>query len=166
MRALERLYGPNSPYPAPAGSRAGLVMSQPFVVPTAAEIGGNFSAAGKIIYNPLSNVPCSTGSGYPSGATVMRSPFSGNIIPASQINPAGQAILSNFPSPNTNQTGVIDTTNFQGKDSLGNHAEQFVYKVEEDPTPWLRLTGSFLYTKSHEPGGNSLESPIGNGGTS
>jgi hypothetical protein len=140
--------------------------SQAFVVPTTAEIGGNFSGAGKIIYDPTTNVPCTAGSGCPSGATVMRSPFPGNIIPANRINPVGQAILSYFPAPNTNPTGVIDTTNFQGKDSLGNHAEQFVYKVEEDPVQWLRLTGSFLYYKSHEPGGNSLESPIGNGGTS
>ncbi len=137
-----------------------------FVAPTAAEISGNFSAAGKIIYDPTTNVACTSGSGCPSGATVIRRPFPGNIIPASQINPVGQAILSNFPTPNTNQNAVIDSLNFQGKDSLGNHAEQFIYKLEVDPTQWMRLTGSFLYYKSHEPGGNSLDAPMGQGGTS
>ncbi len=140
--------------------------SQTFAVPTAAEIAGNFSGSGKTIYNPQSNVPCTPTSGCPSGATVMRMPFPGNIIPASQISPVGQSILSNFPNPNTNLSGSIDSSNFAGKDSLGNHAEQFIYKMEEDATPWLRLTGTFMYYKSHEPGGNSFESPIGNGGTS
>ena len=140
--------------------------AQGFVVPTAAEINGNFSAAGRIIYDPTSNIACGPTSGCPAGATVIRSPFPGNIIPASQINKIGQAMLQNFPSPNQNQNGVIDSINFAGKDSLGNHAEQFVYKLDEDPTQWLRLTGSFLYYKSHEPGGNSLDAPMGNGGTS
>ncbi|HML16854.1 MAG TPA: TonB-dependent receptor, partial [Bryobacteraceae bacterium] len=140
--------------------------SQGFGVPTAAEIGGNFSASGKIIYDPSTNVACTSTSGCPSGATVVRSPFPGDTIPLSRISPIGQKILSYFPSPNFNQSGTIDSINFEGKDSLGNHAEQFVYKLEEDPTQWMRLTGSFLYYKSHEPGGNSFDSPIGNGGTS
>ncbi|MGD1097748.1 MAG: TonB-dependent receptor [Bryobacteraceae bacterium] len=140
--------------------------AQAFVVPTAAEIAGNFSAAGKTIYNPLSNVACTATSGCPSGATVIRVPFAGNIIPASQISPVGQAILSQFPTSNTNQTGVIDSSNFQGKDSLGNHAEQFIYKMEQDIGQSLRLTGTFMYYKSHEPGGNSFDSPIGAGSTS
>ena len=140
--------------------------AQPFEVPTAAEIGGNFSGAGKIIYDPATNVACGANSGCPSGATVARLPFAGNIIPFNRINPVGQAILSNFPAPNTNPGGVIDSTNFQGKDSLGNHAEQFIYKMEEDPVQWFRLTGTFMYYKSHEPGGNSFDSPIGAGGTS
>lgn len=138
--------------------------SQTFSVPTAAEIGGNFSGAGKIIYDPTSNVAC--GSGCPAGATVMRSPFSGNIIPASMINSIGQKMLSYLPQPNSNPGAIIDQPNFTGKDSLGNHAEQFDYKAEYDPTNWMRLTGSFLYYKSHEPGGNSLESSVGNGGNS
>ena len=86
-----------------------------FAAPTAAEIGGNFSAAGKIIYDPTTNVPCTAGSGCPSGATVMRSPFPGNMIPANRINPVGQAILRYLPTPNTNPNAVIDRPTFRAR---------------------------------------------------
>ena len=54
-------------------------------------------------------------------------------------------------------------SNFAGGDTLGNHAEEFVYKLDEDPTPWLRLGGSFIYYKSFEPGSNFLNILPGKG---
>jgi hypothetical protein len=56
-------------------------------VPTAAERAGNFSGVSNIIYNPATN-----------------SPFTGNIIPASQINPTAAALLSYYPLPNASGT--------------------------------------------------------------
>ena len=135
-----------------AGSRA---------LPTAAELGGNFSASGKIIYDPLSGVACT--SGCPAGATVVRTPFPTNTIPAKMINPIGQAILGYLPSPNENPNASVDQTNFQGSDILENHAVETVFKLDEDPTEWLRLSGSFLWYKSFEPGSNPLN--IANAGT-
>ncbi len=147
---------------ATEGYLEGQPASGNYSVPTAAEIGGNFSAAGKTIYNPFSYVPCSATSGCPAGATVARAPFAGNLIPANMINPVGQAILGYLPKPNSG-SGTIDQTNFQGTDTLLNHAEEFIYKLEEDPTQWLRLNASFLYYKSHEPGGNTLTTLPGSG---
>ncbi len=140
-------------------STEGYLEAQPasgsYAVPTPAELSGNFSAAGKTIYDPQTNVAGANGS-------VTRSPFPGNVIPPTRINPVGQAILSYLPKAQ-NLTAPADTNNFTGEDTLGNHAEEHVFKLEEDPSNWLRLSGSFVYYKSHEPGGNTLETLPGSG---
>ena len=133
--------------------------SQSFSVPTAAELQGNFSAAGKTIYDPETNVPCASG----ASGCVQRSPFPGNIIPPSRINPVGRAILGYLPLPNENPNAAVDSVNFAGSDSVEVHAEENVFKLEEDPTNWLRLNASYVYYKSHEPGGNALETLPGSG---
>ena len=66
-------------------------------VPTAAERKGDFSALLNLgpqyqLYNPYTAVQ--------SGTTITRSPYPGNVIPASQLNPVSQALLNYFPLPN------------------------------------------------------------------
>lgn len=61
-------------------------------VPTPQEVNGNFSQLSSVIYNPYSTTTV-------NGVTT-RTPFPGNIIPASLINPIGQAIMDLFPAPN------------------------------------------------------------------
>jgi hypothetical protein len=148
---------------ASEGYLEGQPASGGYAVPTAAEVNGNFSQAGKVIYDPLSGRACTAADNCPAGATVVRTPFAGNIIPAASISKVGQAILGYLPSPNTNLNGTVGQQNFRGTDSLQNHAEEFIYKLEHDPTSWLRLNSSFLYYKSHEPGGNTLTTLPGNG---
>jgi len=125
-------------------------------LPTAQELAGNFSASGKTIYDPLSGVACGPTSGCPAGATVVRTPFPNNMIPGNMINPIGRAILGYLPAPNENPGARIDTTDYEGSDTLGNHANEVVARVDEDPTEWLRLSGSFLWYHSFEPGSNPL----------
>ena len=148
-------------------STEGYLEAQPdsgsFALPTAAELGGNFQNSGRIIYDPNSGRPCAPTDNCPAGATVIRTPFQNNMIPGSMINPIGRAILGYLPAPNTNLNGSLGQSNYQGTDTLGNHAEEFVYRLDEDPTPWLRLSGSFIYYKSFEPGGNALNNLPGSG---
>ncbi|HUA85819.1 MAG TPA: TonB-dependent receptor [Bryobacteraceae bacterium] len=71
-------------------------------VPTAAMHSGNFSALSSPIYDP--NSISSTG---------QRAPFSGNIIPASEISPVGQNVLNLYPlpnAPNNASSGLYDST--------------------------------------------------------
>jgi hypothetical protein len=68
-------------------------------VPTQAMRTGDFSAlltASKplVIYNPL------TTQANPNGSGVIRSPFPGNVIPASLINSAAEKLINLYPSPN------------------------------------------------------------------
>lgn len=60
-------------------------------VPVGNEVNGNFAVAGvKTIYDPNTYNP----------VTNTRSPFPGNIIPASEISPIGQAFAKLYPAPN------------------------------------------------------------------
>ncbi len=75
-------------------------------VPTALEKTGNFSktfntnGAQQVIYDPSSLT------------NGVRSPFPGNIVPASRLNPVGMALLALYPTPNKTGVGGSDQNNF------------------------------------------------------
>jgi hypothetical protein len=138
-----------------------------YAVPTVAERAGDFSKAGLPLYDPFSTRACATADNCPSGVTAVRTPLAGNIIPASMIDPVGAAMLNPryIPLPQNSNAKTVDTNNFTGSDSLFNRADEYIFKVEEDAAQWLRLTGSFLYYKSREPGGNPLGTIAGSSGS-
>ena len=77
-------------------------LSSILTVPTAAERNGDFSAllalgAQYQIYNPFSRVPVGNG-------IYQNTPLPGNLIPASQINPIAQNILTYIPMPDAVQS--------------------------------------------------------------
>jgi len=144
-------------------------ISNNFSVPTALQRVGNFSqstnstGAQDVIYDP------STGF---NGAT--RTPFQGNIIPvcpagapvvgAGCVTQLGVNIMGVLPQPQ--KASATDAFNYTGADSLFDRADEYMYKVEHSVTDWFRLTGSFLYYKSREPGGNALGIPEGGSASS
>lgn len=81
-----------------------------FSVPTAAERNGDFSqdynTAGKVktIFNPFSATPDPSN---PGG--FLRTPFAGNIIPKSMMDPAGLASVGYWPAPNLPGTPIPGT---------------------------------------------------------
>jgi hypothetical protein len=83
-------------------------------VPTALERTGNFSqttdskGALIVIYDP------STTQQNPnvSGTSYIRTPFPGNIVPAAEINPIAQKMLSYYPQANEPGVGLSSTNNF------------------------------------------------------
>ncbi len=125
-----------------------------FALPTALEKTGDFSQSSVVIYNPLSTRACTAADNCPAGVTQVRVPFAGNVIPGSMINPIGQNIINYLPNPQTKT--ATDATNFTGTDSLFDRADEYTYKLEHSVTDWFRLSASFMYYKSREPGGNPL----------
>jgi hypothetical protein len=88
-------------------------------VPTAAERIGNFSATGTNIYDPtLPLVACATG--------MCRPQVPNNIIPASEINPIGKAILNLYPQPNL--SGEFNNYLFSGTA----HAPDYQFDIKID----------------------------------
>jgi hypothetical protein len=74
-------------------------------VPTADEIGGDFSMSGTTIYNPFSAHPNPNFDPRkpvgPSNPQVIRDPFPGNVIPSNMISPVAKAFLLKYvPRPN------------------------------------------------------------------
>lgn len=114
-----------------------------FASPTALERTGDFSKSytrsGSLltIYDPLSNGT--------------RTPFAGNVIPASRLSPTGLAMASNFQAPNSTPAyfGANDLT---ASATLPCRAAQYTGKLDEDFTSWWRASLSYLRYFSLEPG--------------
>jgi hypothetical protein len=84
-------------------------------VPTLPQLKGDFSAllgvsAQYQIYDPATITPAPNG-------RYTRSPFPGNIIPTSRINPVGQNLLNHFPKPNLTTAAVDGTFNWGSFDN-------------------------------------------------
>ena len=129
-------------------------LSDQFALPTALESRGDYSQSSARIFDPLTSHPCAAGDNCPAGVTVARNQFPGNIIPASRINPVGQAILSYLPAPQ--RVSPTDAYNYTGTDTLTDRADEYTAKADHEFFPWWKVNASYLHYKSREPGGNTL----------
>ncbi|MBI3693326.1 MAG: TonB-dependent receptor [Acidobacteria bacterium] len=81
-------------------------------MPTAAQLAGDFSATRNAadqviqIFDPFSTRPNPAGSGF------IRTPFPGNVIPVSRIDPVARSISRFYPPPNTSGDPVTGVQNF------------------------------------------------------
>ncbi len=141
-------------YVASEAYRQHTPVTNSFALPTALERTGNFSQSSVTIFDPNSTRACTTTDNCPTGVTQVRVPFAGNTIPGTAINPIGRNIINYLPNPQI--PSATDSTNFTGNDSLFDRADEYTYKLEHSLTEKIRLTGSFMYYKSREPGGNPL----------
>lgn len=129
-------------------------LSDLYTLPTASERAGDFSNSARTIYDPLAPThPCTAADNCATGVTTSRTPFAGNIIPGTRINPVGRSILNSLPLP---KTGVIDGVNFTGNDTLTDRADEYMAKLDQEILPWWKMNASYLHYKSREPGGNTL----------
>jgi hypothetical protein len=125
-------------------------------VPTAAMLSGDFSnyrnAAGAVIpiYDPLTqcgqynNPACSS-------SAVQRSPFPGNVIPASRISPIAQA-FANFPTwglPNVPGQPYTQNFNFSKNIRTGGDTDQLMYRGDYNVSEKQRLLARFTRWKVH-----------------
>ena len=103
-------------------------------VPTPAEEAGNFSALKTPVMDPCGGtvttaVACP---GYTGPAT----PFAGNVIPTSRLNPTSLALLKYFPAANTAgtvdpTTGIV-TNNYTTATSGGGNQNQVVGRLDQN----------------------------------
>ena len=130
-------------------SRQGFLFSE--TVPTKPELGGDFSgylnASGAQIpiYDPLtqcgaySNPACAGGSG------AQRTPFPGNVIPSSRINPVAAKILG-FPEyalPNTAGAPFTNNFNYARNASTGGDNDQVNFRADHQLTDKQHLIARF-----------------------
>jgi hypothetical protein len=125
-----------------------------FTVPTAAERAGDFSqdlnSAGqqKVIYNPYSTPATANSAGQ-----YIRTPFVGNVIPTSMINPVGAKAATYWPSPNlpgstyTGQNNVGETAS--ATNPLWQNTEKVDYNFSETKRAFIRYT--YLYNVAGSP---------------
>ncbi|MEO8658589.1 MAG: TonB-dependent receptor [Bryobacteraceae bacterium] len=110
------------------GTRSTSPFNAVATVPSALERGGDFSrsvANGPVtIYDPLTG-----------------SPFPGNVIPVTRIDPAAQGLLKYFP--NANQSGLVQ--NYQYVTSVPSNSDNLGVRVNQTLTSKDRLAGGFNY---------------------
>lgn len=137
-------------------------LTDQYALPTALEARGDYSQSSNIIFNPLSSRVCAATDNCPSGVTQVRTPFPGNIIPQSLINPVGAAIMSYIPTALPGKK--TDAINFTGNDTLTDRADEYTSKLDHTLFSWWKLSASYLHYKSSEPGGNTLGTLPGSSG--
>jgi hypothetical protein len=98
-------------------------------VPTLAERNGNFSGTGTNIYDPKRYNPLCQ----------CRPQVPGNVIPASEIDPVGKAILNLYPQPNL----PGEFNNFLLSGSANAPDYQFDIKVDNQITDSQRISGRY-----------------------
>ncbi len=137
------------------GTRLSQGLTYLSTVPTAAERSGDFSALPQLIYDPTTQVQT-------AGGTYVRSPFAGNKIPASLIDPVGQNLMNLYPLPNLPGT----TNNFLFAPNRTDNGNEFDVKIDRRFTD--ADNGFFRYSHAgddiYQPG--TLPTPAVGGGLS
>ncbi len=142
--------------------RSPLTAANSFPVPTLLQRGTSMATAGDFseIGTADANGNCISGRCIYDPLTSPRKAFPFNKIPANRINPVGYNILAVYPQPNTNVTSY-GGFNFNGGDTLGDRADEFVGKVTHSfGERWL-ADFYYMHYGSKEPGGNALQNFAG-----
>ena len=126
------------------GVRERQTFDQTITSPTPLQRTGNFSqtftSTGALItiYDPLSTKPDPKNPG-----NYIRTPFSGNSIPVTSINPVAAAIMKYYPLPNQPGLPLSQAQNLflTGHEPLNN--DTFTGKIDYDLGPSRRLSGRY-----------------------
>jgi hypothetical protein len=112
-------------------------------VPTAAQIGGDFSQAMTYdqngnavlnqIFDPFQIDP----------VAYARPAYTNNVIPSGEIDPVGQAILKLYPQPNTAGDAVSGANNYRKVILSTSTAEQFDVKIDQHFSDKSTLSGRY-----------------------
>jgi hypothetical protein len=131
--------------------RSPFVNSTSFAVPTNLQRTGDFSEIGTV--SPDGKT-CLSGTCIKNLAAGGTSYYPGNKI--TNINPIGLQLIQAYPTPNTSIT-ALGQPNFNGGDTLGDRADEFIGKVTHQFFNWWMADFYYMHYGSKEPGGNPLQ---------
>lgn len=104
------------------GRRQNSSVTQTALVPSPAEIGGDFSADSNIIYDPQTGLP-----------------FPGNVIPSTRFDPIGSKLASLYPAPN-----VPGQNLFRANDPTTGVVDDYVARIDHVFNDNNRIFGRLL----------------------
>jgi len=126
-------------------------------VPTTPQLHGDFSQLLKVgsqyqIYDPATTVQAASG-------RLSRSPFPGNIIPQSRLDPIALTIAKQYPSPNV--TGQADGTNNFAKVSYVDPRfyYNYIWRIDEVVSEKQRIYARFAANYRHDAYRKYFDSP-------
>jgi hypothetical protein len=108
-----------------------------YVVPTAAQRAGDFSASSVPIFDPLTG-DAATGAN--------RTPFEGNRIPGTRISPIAQRILQNVPMPNI-EGAASGQVNYQDTTIRERRTDGFDVKLNYQASAKDQLSGRYSFQR-------------------
>lgn len=129
------------------GLRDRHALTQVFTIPTQAQIRGDFSQTFTSsrqlvqVYDPLSTRPNPNAPGQ-----YIRTPFTGNVIPANQLNPVAVKAAALYPAPNAVGNPITGANNFFGSANVPNTQDQLSARVDHTFNERNRLFGRFAYS--------------------
>ncbi|MEO7145127.1 MAG: TonB-dependent receptor, partial [Bryobacteraceae bacterium] len=132
-------------------------------IPNPAQLAGDFSnarnAAGKLItiYDPLTTQP------NPAGGGFLRSPFPGNVVPASRINAVARNISKYWPSPNAAGALYTGTNNYVRTAGDNIQKNTFSVRVDHNFTDNTKLFTRYSYDDT--PDGRSAAYGVADAGS-
>lgn len=122
------------------------VNTQPALVPTPQQIGGDLSQLPNVqtIYAPATGLSaaCLATPGVTPGA-----PFAGNVIPSTCISPVAQALLKFYPTPNV--TG-LQQYNYQQPLTSGTHTDSVQARLYRQINNKNNLNGTFVFQSTRQ----------------
>ena len=137
-------------------------------VPTALQRQGNFSQTfnqdGTLstIYDPFTTQLVN--------GQYVRTPFAGNVIPSSMLNPVAMKLMNYYPAPNRPGDPLTGANNFAGTAGLPTNSDQYTIKVDQNinekqnffarwsqKRQFKQLEGEFF--GANDPGGNGTLAP-------
>jgi hypothetical protein len=145
--------------------RQGSAMVYTSTVPTALEQSGDFSrtlaASGALrsIYDPLTTQLV--------GSTYTRTPFAGNVLPLSRIDPVSAKLAKYlWPAGNTQGAAFTNVNNFGTSSMVTTNQDAYTAKIDHHFNANNRLSGSYTYMQPSlsffDPLGNKT-TPVDNG---
>jgi len=124
------------------------------IVPTPAELKGDFSGDGIALYDPTSNPAATAGRTQLMG--LKNGVLTPNVIPASYFSSVGQAIVAAYPACNTGCSGPGGVTNLITADDFKTRSDMYSGKLDHVFTPWWSATLSYVHLATQEPTGSFL----------
>ncbi len=123
-------------------------------VPTPLMRQGNFSEQPNALYDPCGGTVTTGGLGCP-GYTGPRTPFVGNVIPYTRLDPTALVMLNYYPLPNL--PGYVN--NYAVNANTGGNSRQFNGRIDQTLTETQRLFGRVTHWHVTNP----AEDPFRNG---
>ncbi len=130
-------------------------------VPTPLQLTGDFSQTlrsnGKpyIIYNPFDTYEAEDGS-------ILRRPFTGNVIPKAMQNPLSQKILKYYPAPTSEGNAVTHLNNFYKAGVNANRGDKMDIKIDHNISDRQRFTSRYSVNWTNSNPVNLLGTIAGN----
>jgi Carboxypeptidase regulatory-like domain len=117
-------------------------------VPTLEQRAGDFSntrtASGSLItiYDPATNT-CTSSANCGTGA--IRTPFPGNIIPGSRLDPAAKILSTYWGQPNSPGLPFTNLNNYSNNASIGGGNDEYTFRFDHSISDKQRIFARFSY---------------------